>query len=63
MPNKIADDKIRVSYLEWKDIHAELRIMADAERLDLSDLIRRATAEYLNKHRSDRPVKKAGKPQ
>ena len=37
----------RVSYTEWIDTHAELMKICDAERLDLSDILREAAHTFL----------------
>lgn len=37
----------RVSYTEWVDTHEELVKICDAERIDLSDILREAAHTYL----------------
>jgi hypothetical protein len=37
----------RVSYTEWIDTYAELMKICDAERLDLSDILREAAHTFL----------------
>lgn len=45
MPNKLDEAKRRVTYAEWTDIYALIKEIADAERLDVSDIVRKATQQ------------------
>ena len=48
MPNKMSEDKRRVTYAEWADIYDLVRQIAETERRDVSDVIRKATQKYVD---------------
>jgi hypothetical protein len=50
MPNKLSEDKKRISYGEWKDVYEVIRRQAKKERVDISVILRRATQEYVKTH-------------
>lgn len=54
MANQLSPDKRRVTYTEWKDVYKIIEVIAKKERLDVSDVIRRATLEYAQKLQNDR---------
>lgn len=54
MSNQLSADKRRVTYTEWKDVYATLKKMADKERLDVSDIVRRATLDFIQNQQTKR---------
>ena len=54
MSNQLSEDKRRVTYTEWKDVYGVLKKMATQERLDVSDLVRRATLDFIQKNQQKR---------
>ena len=51
MPNKIADDRERVSYLEDIEVAAELNLIAKKTRTSMASLIREATHQFTRQQR------------
>jgi hypothetical protein len=57
MPNQLSEDKRRVTYTEWKDVHEVLKETAKRERLDVSDIVRRATLAYIQELQKTRKTR------
>jgi len=57
MSNQLSDDKRRVTYTEWKDVYSVLKKLATQERLDVSDIVRRATLDFIQKQQTQRTKK------
>lgn len=47
MPNQLAEDKRRVSYIEYKENYAIIKALAAQEHLEVSDILRKAVREFL----------------
>lgn len=54
MPNRLSKDKRRVTYTEWVDVFKDLQEIAKHERLDMADIVRRATLEFIENRRKKR---------
>ena len=50
MPNKIADDKAKIVYNEYRDTIDSLHLIAKRRRCSISDLLREAALEFVEKH-------------
>lgn len=50
MPNKIAADKKKVVYNDYTDTLEELHLIAKRRRCTLSDIVREATQDFVEKH-------------
>lgn len=61
MPNKIKDDKAKVVYNEYKDTLEELMLIADRRRCTLSDVMRLATLEYVERNADTVKMQRAKK--
>lgn len=50
MPNQIAPDKAKIVYNEYRDTLESLQLIAKRRRCTISDLLREAALEYVEKH-------------
>ena len=48
MPNRLSIEKRRVSYAEWADVWESLVLLANHLRVTPTEIIRKATLEYLS---------------
>jgi hypothetical protein len=51
MPNQLSDSKKRVTYSEFADVYQALKDLALASRMDVSQVVRNATSEYVRKRK------------
>ncbi|MDR2980717.1 MAG: hypothetical protein LBV12_00555 [Puniceicoccales bacterium] len=56
MPNKLSKNKVRVSYAEDAEVRQQLERLAKTRGQKLTDLLKEATNEYVQRHKS-RPQK------
>jgi hypothetical protein len=51
MPNQLSEAKKRITYTEFGDVYAELKELSLVSRIDVSQLVRTATADFLRKRK------------
>jgi post-segregation antitoxin (ccd killing protein) len=51
MPNQLSDAKKRITYTEFGDVYSQLKELAMVSRVDISQLVRTATSEFLRKRK------------
>jgi hypothetical protein len=51
MPNQLSEHKIRMTYSEFSDVYEALKELALASRTDVSQLVRHATSDYIQKRK------------
>ena len=56
MPNQLSEAKIRMTYSEFTDVYETIKALALRSRTDVSQIVRHATSDFLQKHKHGRWV-------